>query len=571
MHKLITILLFTCLLVSRFYLQPFYSIISDCDETFNYWEPLNLLLRNFGKQTWEYSPIYSIRSWAMLMPFYSLLYPVQKFINWPNNTIFFVLTRIILATWSITCEWKLFKEIANSLSQEIAHIWLFIQIFNPGYFHASTELLPSSIAMITHCLSIKYALSYLSINSISNVISSVTFNFITAMLGWPFVIVLSIPICLHYAFTHSMITSLRTIFDCTLVFSLLSMLIIGIDSVFYGKFTPVSWNILLYNVLNASDESGPNIFGVEPWYYYVINLVLNFPLPVLVFGVVGCFHKRIWPLSASLVLWISIFITQPHKEERFLYPIYGLITLTASIGIFKFINYFQKWKPLQRLLRCAIYMTILLQATSRILALVNNYSAPFHVYEQLYNQQLNRTEIMNFDNKEATINVCTGREWFRFPNSFFLPDHYRLKFVASGFNGLLPGDFTEDKTTIFQTVRHSPPNMNNLNHFEKDKIVELDECTYFVDTMELIDPELDAFSPWDTNNWDKLYCYPIINAQESRLFGRVFYMPQFINKFMEQIPFINKKWSEISGAEHIDYCLFHRNPQTVQADFEKQV
>ena len=38
-----------------------WSPISDCDEVYNYWEPLHLLLYGSGFQTWEYSPIYAIR------------------------------------------------------------------------------------------------------------------------------------------------------------------------------------------------------------------------------------------------------------------------------------------------------------------------------------------------------------------------------------------------------------------------------------------------------------------------------------------------------------------------------
>lgn len=41
-----------------------YSVIQDCDEVFNYWEPVHYLLEGYGFQTWEYSPRYSIRSWA---------------------------------------------------------------------------------------------------------------------------------------------------------------------------------------------------------------------------------------------------------------------------------------------------------------------------------------------------------------------------------------------------------------------------------------------------------------------------------------------------------------------------
>ena len=31
-----------------------FNIIHDCDETYNYWEPLHYLIYNEGFQTWEY-------------------------------------------------------------------------------------------------------------------------------------------------------------------------------------------------------------------------------------------------------------------------------------------------------------------------------------------------------------------------------------------------------------------------------------------------------------------------------------------------------------------------------------
>ncbi|KFM77071.1 Alpha-1,2-mannosyltransferase ALG9, partial [Stegodyphus mimosarum] len=43
-----------------------WSNISDCDEAFNYWEPMHYLLYGEGFQTWEYSPLYAIRSYAYL-------------------------------------------------------------------------------------------------------------------------------------------------------------------------------------------------------------------------------------------------------------------------------------------------------------------------------------------------------------------------------------------------------------------------------------------------------------------------------------------------------------------------
>ena len=37
------------------------------------------------------------------------------------------------------------------------------------------------------------------------------------------------------------------------------------------------------------------------------------------------------------------------------------------------------------------------------------------------------------------VSVCVGGEWYRFPSSFFLPGPtYRLQFVKSSFDGMLP-------------------------------------------------------------------------------------------------------------------------------------
>ena len=45
-------------------LATFFSQIPDCDEVFNYWEPLHYLLYGFGLQTWEYSPLFALRSYS---------------------------------------------------------------------------------------------------------------------------------------------------------------------------------------------------------------------------------------------------------------------------------------------------------------------------------------------------------------------------------------------------------------------------------------------------------------------------------------------------------------------------
>ena len=71
---------FHFLLVSRI-ISAFYNNINDCDETYNYWEPVSIetihmliiilqahfLMHGSGFQTWEYSPVYAIRSYAYIL------------------------------------------------------------------------------------------------------------------------------------------------------------------------------------------------------------------------------------------------------------------------------------------------------------------------------------------------------------------------------------------------------------------------------------------------------------------------------------------------------------------------
>jgi alpha-1,2-mannosyltransferase len=36
------------------FVSAMYNTISDCDEVFNYWEPMHFMLYGTGLQTWEY-------------------------------------------------------------------------------------------------------------------------------------------------------------------------------------------------------------------------------------------------------------------------------------------------------------------------------------------------------------------------------------------------------------------------------------------------------------------------------------------------------------------------------------
>lgn len=73
------------------------------------------------------------------------------------------------------------------------------------------------------------------------------------------------------------------------------------------------------------------------------NLVLVaslFSLPMLILSKIFMTtrkHKMLesthWICVISMLLWLLIFSIQPHKEERFMYPIYPLICASAALTI----------------------------------------------------------------------------------------------------------------------------------------------------------------------------------------------------------------------------------------------
>ena len=48
-----TVFAFVVLLSARL-ISALFNLIHDCDEVYNYWEPLHYLLYGYGMQTWEY-------------------------------------------------------------------------------------------------------------------------------------------------------------------------------------------------------------------------------------------------------------------------------------------------------------------------------------------------------------------------------------------------------------------------------------------------------------------------------------------------------------------------------------
>ncbi|XP_070296159.1 alpha-1,2-mannosyltransferase ALG9-like isoform X1 [Salvelinus sp. IW2-2015] len=64
------------------------------------------------------------------------------------------------------------------------------------------------------------------------------------------------------------------------------------------------------------------------------------------------------------------------------------------------------------------------------------YHAPLDLYPEFH--RISRDPSLHAVPKGRPVSVCVGKEWYRFPSSFLLPNNWQLQFIQSEFRGQLP-------------------------------------------------------------------------------------------------------------------------------------
>jgi len=331
-----------------------FSPIQDCDEVFNYWEPSHYLNHGYGLQTWEYSPEYAIRSWTYT-GIHSLLIgigmlPVRSTRYGSSKVVEFYLLRTFLALACAACQARLYTVIQRMLNPRVALFFMIAMVISPGMYHAAPAYLPSSFAMYTTMLGLSAFMDWSG--GFMRTAQGITWFGIGSALGWPFAGALVLPFVVEELILASVTGESFESFWRLLQGAVRSLIVLALqtalDSCFYKKLVCVPLNIVLYNVFSGGSR-GPDIYGVEPWHFYVRNLALNFniwfflalaALPLILIQHM-ILQKSVskQTLLRSIVfvspfyLWLAIFTVQPHKEERFMYPAYPALALNAAIAL----------------------------------------------------------------------------------------------------------------------------------------------------------------------------------------------------------------------------------------------
>ncbi|KAL9599212.1 MAG: hypothetical protein Q9219_003993 [cf. Caloplaca sp. 3 TL-2023] len=541
-----------------------FAPIQDCDEVFNYWEPTHYLNRGSGLQTWEYSPEYSIRSWSYIV-IHAIIGKLGSLLS-SRSSFEFYFVRLALAATCAACETRLFSAICKTFNPRVGILFGIVMVFSPGMFHASVAYLPSSFSMYTTMLGMAAFMDWRG--GLKTGAGMMWFG-IGAVIGWPFSGALIVPLLAEDFALSSMTGDVSEIIyrylDGVVRSLLVLVLQVAMDTFFYHKVTVVPWNIVSYNIFSGTSR-GPDIFGTEPWDFYLRNLSLNFNLwfflalcagPVLglQFLLQGRSTIKQSPIRSMVFatpfyLWLAIFSAQAHKEERFMYPVYPFLALNAAIALHTVLAYVGSSDPAKivgkipaKLKLYVVSLVVLLAidlGVGRTIGIYSAYHAPLEIYSPLHAVDLVGTE----------ANVCLGKEWYRFPSSYFLPRGMRAKFIKSAFNGLLPGQFNEAKIGFgfFPGTWLIPPGMNDQNIEDPGKHIDVEHCSFLVDSgFPSVQPS--ALEPNyidDKETWEELQCSKFLDSSQTNFLGRIFWIPN-----LEIIP---KRYRRQWGR----HCLLRR-------------
>jgi alpha-1,2-mannosyltransferase len=535
LSTLLPVLIFVRLVAALF------SPMSDCDEVMNYWEPLHMMLFGRGLQTWEYSPEFGLRSYFYLYVFFGplqllRLLGVDELLGKP--ALFYGL-RVILGLCSCACEWHLALAVKRRVGSDVARVFLFMLVFAAGMFHATVSFLPQTFVMfmlmraLTNWMDRQYGRAIMHMG-------------ISSLLGWPFSVLIGIP--LGFDILGKIWTRQESL-GRMLVWALSTILLVCgasllIDYTFYDSWVFAVINIAIYNSMGT----GANLYGVEPWSYYLSNLLLNFNVvfllaalcPLLMFLVrmfTGSTRAQTALFYVSpLFLWLGTMWVQPHKEERFIFIVYpfmclaAALSLTAIVGGLRRVLNASKNSSCKALVGLLVWVSLgvyVMVSVSRMASLVDNYQAPLTVFQRLHEEiSLHPVE------EPAQINkVCIGKEWYRFPSHFFLPEAVE-GVTGGGEIGFLECSFTGQLPQLFGTgedaFSRKPVHLNGDNRQAMSANTALDHCAYIVDLK--LDSQTEE--PYDQlvsetgHVWTPVFEAPFLDAEHTASWRRALYFPQ---------------------------------------------
>ncbi|KAJ2500632.1 mannosyltransferase [Coemansia sp. RSA 1972] len=583
------------------------SPIQDCDEVYNYWEPLHFLQFGTGKQTWEYSPQYSLRSFAYLHVYDMLIRGMHLVIGFQTKTQVFYALRVCLALISALCEAVFVRAVADVDRRMANYVW-WGMFGMAGMFHAAHAVLPTSFAMCLCMLGsaasmvpphvdMKRHLRY-------RVVPAVGAFALAVCAGWPYAALVAVPLVLEEMavkgsgagtgnWRAQRLSALVVVGGGAVAAVVGAMAVV--DSWYYGRTVVAAWNQVAYNVLGQHNGSS-TLYGTEPWYFYLKNGLLNAnivmglalcALPMWILYYVALTHTSRTTQSIGgeramrqlldghfLLLFrllpfyvvLFVFSLQAHKEERFLSIVYPHLCFCAAAAL-SMTSPLRVWvcARLGRRSRAEQSRTGYLALAGaacvgmlRMTALAKYYGAPVRAFTELPSSTAGLLPLgpsikgpgLEQPQKVDDRVVCMGGAWYWFPSSYWLPRGYQLRFVRElgGVDGHLPGDFVPVQTSgsVQLSTSMGRPDFNARNEWEPLHATELSKCDYAVDIEypKRAEPGLAQHPEWQQVG----VCHGVLDPIHTSVLARMVYVPPALVWMTGQ----RQEWGQM--------CVYKRNP-----------
>lgn len=164
---------------------------------------MHYLTHHNGFQTWEYSPVYSIRSW-----FYIIINsPIALMLSYfdADKRIAFFGTRSYLGLLSSIIEASFYSSVCQTFNPRVGRYLLAFLIGSAGMYISAIALLPSSFTLYTTTLGYAFAIKPPTVSKDGFkrcLFATLSFAF-GAIAGWPFALTLAGPFVIEQLFMYT--------------------------------------------------------------------------------------------------------------------------------------------------------------------------------------------------------------------------------------------------------------------------------------------------------------------------------------------------------------------------------
>ena len=139
------------------------------------------------------------------------------------------------------------------------------------------------------------------------------------------------------------------------------------------------------------------------------------------------------------------------------------------------------------------------------------------------------------------INLCVGKEWYRYPGGFFLPSNrWRLEFIRSELRGQLPKPYSNTANA----TQMIPTNMNDMNKEKPSRFISVSKCDFLVDLATERKTKREPNFEKRFKEWEVVIKKPFLEVERSRHIFRAFYIPLLSSHYTSYVNYVLPRSSQ---------------------------